>query len=525
MRKILLILSFLSAAVAYATNNNDLDQLNQALARRNEYDAIKEARIAHLSEMLEQPGQDKYALYDSLYEENSSYNYKEAKRYADLMLEEAKREGIASHIRKAQICKGFIYCSAGLFKEGYDILTNLDVPQTDSVNRLFYCEAFQRLLLDMAVYAEGEESDTYAHLREQALIEGSKLLDRRQMFDYWSCETNLLLYHGNYAQALDAIEQTLNDPRLDMHQRAILLSTKAYIVQQQGDTATMQHCNILSAIADIESSTKETVALSRVAWRLYEEGNTELANQYIQIAMDDARFYGARHRMGEISQILPIIERSYNEQMRRKTTMILVLVAITVLLLIICLIALFLLRNRMLALRKARTTIEITNEHLMVANRLKEEYIATFLCWQSNFIEEVDKYQKMVVKRATDRRYEDLLNIPKSVNARIRREDFYKRFDEMFLCIFPTFVDDFNAMLRQEERIELKKGELLNTDLRIFALMRLGITHNEEIAQMLDYTVSTVYTYKTKLKNRSDLTNEDFLKKLMEIPSFRQQEK
>lgn len=160
------------------------------------------------------------------------------------------------------------------------------------------------------------------------------------------------------------------------------------------------------------------------------------------------------------------------------------------------------------------------NRNLLVANRLKEEYIGTMLSSQSLYLSEVERYQQQVQQCVHKKRWDDLLTIPKSVDARRKRTEYYKQFDEMVLHIFPSFVQDFNALLRPDEQIRLKKGELLNTELRIFALLRLGITHNEVIADVLDYSLTTVYTYKTKVKSRSDLSNEEFNARLMAIPSF-----
>ena len=165
------------------------------------------------------------------------------------------------------------------------------------------------------------------------------------------------------------------------------------------------------------------------------------------------------------------------------------------------------------------------NNRLLVANRLKEEYIGTALCWQSQYLGEMERYQQMVRKRIQEKRYDDLLTIPKNADAHRQRTEFYKRFDEMFLGIFPTFVHDFNALLRPEEQIVLRPNELLNTELRIFALLRLGVTHNEVIAQVLDYNITTIYTYKTKVKARSPLSTDEFFRQLMLIPSFAVQPK
>jgi len=226
----------------------------------------------------------------------------------------------------------------------------------------------------------------------------------------------------------------------------------------------------------------------------------------------------------ENSQILPIIEQENIRSLENQRHKIFILVIIVVLLLGVCLLGLWQLRRRNRKLQKARETIGEINQNLLLANRIKEEYIGNFLCWQSDFIGEMDKYQHLVKKNAAAKKFEELLTIPKSMDAHKKREDFYKRFDEMFLHIFPDFVSHFNALLRKDEQIELKEGELLNTDLRIFALMRLGIVHNEVIAQVLNYSVNTIYTYKTKVKNRSDLDNDRFLEAVMQIPSFKSEE-
>ena len=164
---------------------------------------------------------------------------------------------------------------------------------------------------------------------------------------------------------------------------------------------------------------------------------------------------------------------------------------------------------------------ETTNQNLKEANRIKEEYLGNLLSWQSDYINDMDRLQQFVRKQAAQHKSEDWLNIPKSMDVHRKREEFNKRFDEMFLKIFPNFVSQFNQLLRENEQIVLKEGELLNTDLRIFALMRLGITHNEVIAQILDYSVNTIYTYKTKIKNRSDLSNDCFMEAVMQISSYK----
>ena len=77
---------------------------------------------------------------------------------------------------------------------------------------------------------------------------------------------------------------------------------------------------------------------------------------------------------------------------------------------------------------------------------------------------------------------------------------FYEMFDNAFLQLYPRFVEEFNELLKPGSRIELKKGERLNTELRIFALIRLGINDSSRIASLLRYSVNTIYNYRARIK-------------------------
>jgi DNA-binding NarL/FixJ family response regulator len=156
----------------------------------------------------------------------------------------------------------------------------------------------------------------------------------------------------------------------------------------------------------------------------------------------------------------------------------------------------------------------------MEANKIKEEYIGYFFSQSSEFIDKIEALQKWVKKKVLARQYEDLNTIHKNPDAQQEREALYIRFDQIFLKLFPDFVNEFNELLKPGEQIQLKKGELLTTDLRIYALMRLGIRDNEQIAQFLGYSVNTIYTYKTKIKNKAKTSNEEFKEKIMEIKSI-----
>jgi hypothetical protein len=143
-----------------------------------------------------------------------------------------------------------------------------------------------------------------------------------------------------------------------------------------------------------------------------------------------------------------------------------------------------------------------TNLDLVEANAAKEEYLGLFLSMCSGYL---DKLKKNISRDL----YEAEL------------KNFYKTFDTSFLQLYPTFVEEFNALLKEEGRIVLKDGELLNTELRIFALIKLGITQSSHIASLLRYSVNTIYNYRAHVKNAVLEDRENFEETVKKIGSRR----
>lgn len=158
-----------------------------------------------------------------------------------------------------------------------------------------------------------------------------------------------------------------------------------------------------------------------------------------------------------------------------------------------------------------------TNEKLSDANKIKEEYIGYFFNVNSEFFDKIDRFKKSVEQKIADRKFEDIKVLIRSINLKKEKEELLKHFDQAFLNLFPNFVTAFNSMFREEDRVKLKEDELLNTDLRIFALIRMGIHDNEKIAHILQYSINTINAYKTRIKNKSLVPNEEFEKRIMEI--------
>lgn len=248
---------------------------------------------------------------------------------------------------------------------------------------------------------------------------------------------------------------------------------------------------------------------------LFKEAHDELANIHeLDLCTDATRTiyntYYARLCFDLATYAGGIIEHEQQLRERRQQRLTYILLAIIVLAVLLLAAGIIYLRHEMRRLSKAHETIHHMNQQLSEVGKIKEEYIGTFLAWQSDTVHDIDSAHTHLMRLARERDINQFVAYINSIPKRNRREEFMQRFDLMFLRICPDFVSNFNALLQPEYRITLREGELLPPELRIFALVRLGISSNEKIAQILDYSVNTVYTYKTKMRNRSLLDADTF---------------
>lgn len=510
--------TILSLVLAIFSIQTDLQTLDNELQQSETYCAQHEQTIDSLRQSYLQDTTS-FSTCLALYECYASYQFDSALLYVDRLETLANCSNDTNQIATAQIKKAFVYFSAGLFKESDDVLAQLDITSCDSAIQRLYYTTYARLCLDLGSYASGRFYKPYTDRGINLLDAELELLSPLDTVNYNYAMALKAMKQGDYRLSLRHYEDCLLATDIPEHMRAIIYSSMSYPASMCGDADLALHYMILAAISDVKAAIHEAVALRFVATMLHERGDSDNAMRYISHAQEDAQIYGARHRQMEVSQILPIIEQEYVRLIQVRNQRIYILIGISLLLMLICVVAIVLLLTRNRALSEARRLNEDMNEKLLLANKVKEEYIGSFLCWQSEFITTIEKYQRHVQRAAELRKFDDLLQVPRHADAGYRREDFNRRFDEMFLRIFPTFVDDFNKLLRPGEQIRLHQGELLNTDLRIFALVRLGITHNEVIAEVLNYSVNTIYAYKTKVKGRSDLSTEVFYERILSIGS------
>ena len=483
----------------------------------------KEDHIRAIKEKIslnKKDNQQSYELYVEMFEEYRSYIYDSAYVCVEKLIHISSELNDNDKITSSKVKLGFCYLSSGLFKEAFDVLTSLDVDECDIETKIEYYTYKSRLYFDLGDY------DNSIGFRKQYNEIGNQIIDSAIVLlpygsaRYWATVGLKYMKSDNSVGALEAFHKMIDSRNYSEHDFAIATSSIAYILTLQGKKEEAKKYLIKAAIADIKSSVKETVAIRNLAQLLYEERKIGPAVKYVRKALDDASFYNARHRQLEIGHILPIIEgERINIIENQRDRMVVISIFISVLL-VSLVVAFIIIWKSLKRLNIARLTIQNSNNKLTEANKIKDEYIAYFFNQNSEYIDKIEKLQKWVTRKVAAKQYDGLKNFTQILNVHKEREALFERFDRIFMKLFPDFVNEFNKLLKSDEQIQLKVGELLNSDLRIYALIRLGINDNEKIASFLDYSVNTIYAYKTKIKSKAICPSDQFKQKVLDIKSI-----
>ncbi len=280
------------------------------------------------------------------------------------------------------------------------------------------------------------------------------------------------------------------------------------------------------------------MAIRALATQVFEDGDIDRANHYLKVSFDDANFYSARMRNAQSSRMLPVIDKAYDTRQKElQARQRIMLYIISGLLLLVIIGILFILKqvkrikqaNRRVSksneelstmsekLREMNATLEKTNEALKKSNHTTEEYAGLFMEFCSINISSLQKYHLALRNLAVQGNVKGILRKLDSIDVTADvLKTFYSKFDEAILNIYPSFVEKVNGLLTPDGQIALKTDERLNTELRILALIRIGITDSEKISQFLRCSISTIYTYRSKLKRRA-LHPDTFEDEIMDI--------
>lgn len=545
------VLLFNAAVHAQSTTDSLFNKLNSVLANKEVLVKNKQEAIAEIKQRLvfAKSESSRYNVYNQLFEQYKSFIHDSAYVYCKKLNTCAYLLKDENKINYSRLDMGFILISAGMFKEGLDTLSRVNVKYLTNEQRYDYLFLQARSNFDLADF--DKISDYYSEYSLKGLSYCDSILKQNKpdSYEYLSALGLKLLRSQNYKAAIASYDKLLNFKQ-SYQDSAINYSCLSFVYFEMGQTDKGLPLLIKSAIIDNTHSTKESVALTNLATHILQEGDIETAFSYINNAINDANFYGARHREAQISNIMPIIER---EQIggieKQKRSLIIYASIITGLVFLVVIFSIIVLKqlkklriadqiivNKNNDLNVANASLLKVNRHLDNANRtlsqfnlkldeanmIKDEYIGYFFNTHSDYIEKLDRLKRSIEKNMREKRYEEVLMVLNRLNTNFERENLSHSFDKVFLNIFPKFVEDFNALFDADHQIHLTDGQLLNSELRIFALIRLGIHDNETIGKILNYSVNTIYTYKTKVKNKSLIPNEEFEDKIMLIKAVKE---
>src|SRR5258708_6940492 len=477
----LITLPALAGGLKEAASNSDslVTELTKAIPLSAGYDTARTREITRLQQSLNTPGQSLPAIFDrqeKIYEQYKTLKSDSAYSYAIRLIGIAREMQDAPHLIAAQLKLSFILLSAGLYKETYDSLyslTNRLIP--DSLKGEYYT-LWGRYYYDMAGYANDHYHSVDYDKKGNQYLDSALAFFPPPSFAYIYYSGLKSFKQNTTGEGASFFEKLLATPSLTDHQLALTASTLSAIYLQKGDQDKAIDLLIRATMADIRSSTKETVAIFHLAELLYKKGDLKHAVMCIESAIANAEFYGARQRKIQASSILPLIEgERINGIEAQKSLLIKYAILVTLLVLALIVLAWIILRQvqqlkrTQQALSVANEKQQVINHQLEESNKIKEEYIGYFFNMDSEFYNKLDKIKTTIEQKLQERRYDDIKFFLNKIDARKEKEELLLSFDKIFLKLFPNFVTEVNALLRDEEKIRLKEGELLTTDLLTLA--------------------------------------------------------
>lgn len=513
---------------ALGQSDSLLHALKSLIEKKDTFVKAKTERIQRLSKELASISsldyEQAFDLSNRLYYEYKVFVFDSAFHYAKKLSWLAGKLKDARKKEYGKLKIAFTLNSAGLFKETFDSLRLVNSRLLSDSSKIEYYNLMARANYDLGEFDNNPYFfQKYLAIANQYLDSGL-LLSEKGSYHYLNISNYKHLLNRQIEEGMADLKILLGFPTLTHHQRAINNHHLAVLYLKSGDTLRARNFFMISSTYDIRAAVKETTSMAELANLFHLKGDVEHAYLFIRQAMDDAQFYGARQRKARIAALLPIIaaERigKTEAQKRAWLTYSIMLTLVAIFISIFVLVTLRQYRKLKEADRKiteANARLLEINNRLREADKIKEEYIGYYFNINSDFLDKIESVKKVIDQKLTARKFDDLRPLVDGLDLKREREELYRGFDNTFLKLFPDFVSTFNSFFSEENKIVLKDNKVLNTELRIFALIRLGIQDTETIAKILGYSVNTIYAYKTKVKSKSILPNDEFEAKIKEI--------
>lgn len=528
---VLLLLALCLTIGSHGQNQEDLDEmlkaLDSSLDHREEY---TEARVREIAQI--RTGNSEISPWWQsmmLSEAYLSYDVDSALYYGLKSLEVIEVE---EERKTTQIQLVNVYSLVGMYAEAGQLLRELQADQLPDSLKMPYYSAAAGLFRNMDGYLpkQGRNYD-YGALVSAYQDSLRQTITPEDVF-YATVQADYFISQSDLKRAesvlRDSFEQGIQDERL----MAITAFSLSSVYEMQGKSLAQMYYLALSAKSDIQGGIRENTALRNLAVELYDRGEVERAYRYIKVALGDALFSNSLLRTQEVLASLPLIDGAYQQIRQEKQDNMMVYLLTSGMLSLFLILAIAYIYKQTQKLVRVNQRIEVinaelessneavsrVNQELLEANHVQEEYIAKYLKLCSDYIGKFDNYRHHLLKLLTMEGKKELERALKSKEYTERElKAFYNDFDHAFLQMHPGFVGAFNDLLQPEYKVVPKNGELMNTELRIFALVRMGITDSAEIAEFLRYSISTIYNYRTRTRNKAKGARDEFEQKVARI--------
>ena len=545
---------------ALEENRKLLHSLDSLLEQQDLFVRVKEERIKQLKMQYSRVKDVKelYAMNRMVYLEYRVYDADSALHYINKNIQLAQQTNNRTWEVVSLLEQSFVLTSSGLLTEALKAVSDIqpeELPQnlrSEYFGRL--CTLYSRL---RDYSSENSQLSEHYNNLQKTFRDSVYLTATPDELRYWNCRA--WLYMGTpeiepVKQAFEENKQTLSN---DSRKYSIATYNLSAIYRSENNESKYLENLILSAMADIRSVNGDIGSLQEIAEYLFKHGEIDRAYNYILYCSQKAMLFHNRVRIVKMSHLQNQIYKAYQEQSRTQQKRLQAsLIAVSFLFLVLIGAFLFI-RKQMRRLKEANLKLDSTNQKLSVnmdalstahqrleevnmqlkdlntqlqevndqlreSNYVKEEYIGYVFNICSTYISKLEEFRKNINRKLKVGQIEDVKAMTdSSATASNELKEFYQNFDTIFLHLYPDFVDDFNALLLPEERIELKEGELLNTELRIHALIRLGITDSVKIADFLHCSAQTVYNNRLRTRNKSIIPKEDFINAVKKLGKYK----
>ena len=552
MTRLLLTGVLLLLTAVTSAQNLDLKdlyrQVDEEIEHFPEYVAKYEQQIdaSRMEYQKAKTPQERLRLALVLYEQYRAFQNDSALSYlsrAEALARQMNQPALVGDI----ISKEAFQCStAGLYNEALAFLSKVDKHQLDSAGLTNYYMAQMHVAGELGYYTQvGSMREGY--YKKQAAYRDSlyRVIDHDSQ-DYMMRRILELLPQKRYKEATELSDNWLKELSPDSRDYAIASYYRYLIVNTQMNPEQSAYWLCQSALSDIRHAVMDQASLLALAELLNNENELDRSYRFIRFTWECNNRFNTRMRNWQIAPILDVIDSNYKGQLARNTQVLTTSVIVVSILALMLLGVLFFLHRRNKQLDVARQAVSDSNEKLAAlneelkstnaqlsdkneefavlnsqlseSNRVKEEYIGRFMSLCSQYIDKLDDYRKMVNKKMKDKELDELYRLSKSTALKEKElDELYENFDSVFLHLFPNFVDDFNTLLQPDMQLHPREENRLTTEIRIFALIRLGFEDSSKIAEFLHYSVNTIYNYRARIKNGAIDHRESFEQRVKQL--------